>query len=192
MTLARLWLHLQLVLVRAGGMRVASIAAALAALLVWSVFLPRVKQQAFREQQMFRQAQFDAKAVAPAPKVQRVVPDRAGEFYNLLGDRHHAEHQIKTIFALAQRNAVALNSADYRIDFDADSQIDQLKVKAPIKGTYGALRNFIEDVLLAIPFAALEELHVKREVISSPIVEAQLAFTLYLHHPFTLRAEHAD
>jgi len=39
-------------------------------------------------------------------------------FYENLGERHFAEQQLKTIFALAQKNGLKLDKGQYKLAFD--------------------------------------------------------------------------
>jgi hypothetical protein len=54
------------------------------------------------------------------------------------------------------------------------------QVILPVKGDYTNVREFVNDVLGAVPSAALEELALKRESIEVPELESRVRFTLFL------------
>lgn len=189
MNAARLLLRLQLALARLGWVRALTALAALAAVLVWSVWLPLLQQRAAGETHALQRAQSAALRPVPLAPPAMAGPDRVAEFYDLLGEQRHAEQQLKTVFALAQKNGVILNAAEYQTSLDKNSHVHEWHIALPVKGTYAALRRFAEQVLLAIPFAALDELRFKREAIAAPLLDARLRFTLYLSDVPPQRAE---
>ena len=50
----------------------------------------------------------------------------------------------------------------------------------PVSGDYTKVRGFVNDVLEAVPSAALDELTLKRESIDMPELESRVRFTLFL------------
>jgi hypothetical protein len=117
---------------------------------------------------------------AEAAPVLSTNEERLAAFYHALGERRYAEQQVKTLFAVAAKTGLALNQAEYRLSTDKQGRFDTYQITVPVKGNYGAIHRFYEEVLLAIPFASLDQMNFKRDAISNNIVEAQLHFTLYL------------
>jgi hypothetical protein len=106
--------------------------------------------------------------------------ERLAAFYRALGERRYAEQQVKTLFAVAAKTGLVLNQAEYRLGADKQGRFHTYQVTLPVKGSYGAIHRFYEEMLLAIPFASLDQLNFKRDAISNSLVDAQLHFTLYL------------
>ena len=173
-------IRLQIALARLGAMRSICTLLVLASLAAWGLWLPALQRREASDQRalvLLRQRL----AIAPLiPAVAPLAQDRVADFYDALGERRHAEQQLKTIFALAQKYGVAIAAAEYKTSFDKVSHLHSWQIALPVRGSYAALRQFSEQVLLAIPFAALDELRIKREAIGSPQLDARLRFTLYL------------
>ncbi|MCA1323583.1 hypothetical protein [Herbaspirillum sp. alder98] len=108
--------------------------------------------------------------------------DRLKAFYDGLGDIHYVEQQVKTIFSLASTSGVALAQADYRMTEEKAGGFSAYRIRFPVKGSYKAVRQFCMQVLMAIPFASLDELQFKRAAVSSEVIEVNLQLTLYLNN----------
>lgn len=127
-----------------------------------------------------RQPLQEAGKLTPAPAPRPLAEERLASFYDNLGEKRHAEQQVKTLFAVAGKTQLTLNQAEYKLAFDKNGQYYTYQIVLPVKGTYGAIRQFCEQTLLAIPFASLDEISFKRDAIGSRTLEAKLRFTLYL------------
>lgn len=180
MSAARLLVRLQLALARLGWMQILAGLLGITALLAWAVWLPVLQRADAAQSRDLHRAQVSARQPPPVQLIAVVGPDRVAEFYDMLGERRHAEQQLRTLFALAKKNGVDISAAEYQTGFDKNSQVHRWQIALPVKGTYPALRRFAEQVLLAIPFAALDELRFKREAIATPLLDARLHFTFYL------------
>jgi hypothetical protein len=101
-------------------------------------------------------------------------------FYDTLGERRYAEQQVKTLFALAAKNGLALSQGEYRTAYDRNARLTTYQINLPVKGSYGAIWKFALGALLAIPFASLDDIGFRRDSIGDPNVEARLRLTLYL------------
>ncbi|HXA46701.1 MAG TPA: hypothetical protein VNW52_03650, partial [Burkholderiaceae bacterium] len=99
------------------------------------------------------------------------------QFYDALGESRYAEQQIKTLFALATKNGLSLNQADYKFADNKSGAFHSYTVTLPVKGTYAAIRPFCQQVLLAIPFASLDEINFKRDAVTNPLLDVKLRFT---------------
>ena len=53
-------------------------------------------------------------------------------------------------------------------------------MQRPVKGADRQIRQFAEQVLLALPFASLDEISFKRDNIGSPLIESRITFTIFL------------
>lgn len=101
-------------------------------------------------------------------------------FYDNLGPRRYAEQEVKTLFALAAKSGLSLNQGEYKFSYDQASRVHSYQVLLPVKGSYRAIWQFVLALLRAVPFAALDEISFKRELIADPVAEAHLRLTFYL------------
>ncbi|GAA4030735.1 hypothetical protein [Actimicrobium antarcticum] len=171
-------LRTRLALGRFGWMRALACLLCGVAIVAWSAGLPWLRRQAVDDQREL------ANAVAMAQAPQAALPvqprDPLADFHAMLGNKRHANEQLRTLFALAQKNGLQLSAAEYRSVVDKNSGVLAWQIVLPVKATYPALRQFAGQALLAIPFASLDEVRLQRESIASPILDARLRFTLYL------------
>ena len=80
----------------------------------------------------------------------------------------------------AQRNDLTLARGEYKFTEERDFQLARYQITLPVAGAYSQVRGFVNDVLDAVPAAALEELTLKREAIGEDTLEARVRFTLFL------------
>ena len=169
-----------LLAVRLGAQRAGAGACIGAALLVagiaaWAWLLP---QRAALQQELARPLP------APSTLVQAPPPPTANEnlalFYATVGDKRHAEQQVKTLFDLAAKSNLTLNHGEYKFGYDKASRVATYQIALPVKGTYRDIWQFALQALAAVPFAALDEVSFRRDTIADAAVEARLRFTLYL------------
>ena len=172
MSAAALLLRLRLAAMRLGAAGCVALAllAAGALLLAWSL----------KARQLARQP------LPPAPPqlVQAAPPPSANEnlahFYAALGEKRHAEQQVRQLFDIAAKTGLTLHQGDYKFSVDKAGGVAAYQVTLPVKGAYQNIWQFSLQALSAIPFASLDDIAFRRETISEPVVEARLRFTLYL------------
>lgn len=177
-----LGLHIRLALMRFGWSNGIAGMLCIAGAAGWLWGMPYLRILADAQQKAVSRAQQSLRsAESPAPAVQRsVAEERLANFYDSLGEKRYAEQQVKTLFAIAAKTGLTLNQAEYKFAFDRNGRYHSYQINLPIKGAYGAIRQFCEQMLLAIPFASLDKIHFKRDAIASPMLEAKLRITLYL------------
>jgi len=88
----------------------------------------------------------------------------------LLGRVNHA----------ALEHGLVLEKGEYKFSREADFRLARYQVTLPVSGDYAKVRGFVNDVLEAVPSAALDELTLKRESIDVPELESRVRFTLFL------------
>jgi hypothetical protein len=142
---------------------------------------------AWQERAALARLEAAAAAVAPAaPLVALVAPPADGAsqnlalFYANLGQRRYAEQEVGTLFALAAKSGLALNQGEYKFGYDRASGVHSYQVLLPVKGSYRAIWQFCLQVLRSVPFASLDEINFKRDLIADPAPEARLRLTFYL------------
>ncbi|WP_322401442.1 hypothetical protein [Massilia luteola] len=185
-TFASPMLQLRLVLLRANPIVLAA-AIALAVMaggLAWTlnaVWAMERAHEAYAAQakQKAQAARVPQPAPAPAPAPVQ-APDNLAAFYGALGDRHGAEQQVKTLFALAAKSGLVLRQGEYKPGYDRNAHVYTYQVNLPVKGSYQAIWQFAMAALRAIPFASLDEIAFHRDAIGDATVEARLRLTLYL------------
>jgi hypothetical protein len=119
----------------------------------------------------------------PAPGAIAPLPPSADQnlahFYASLGERGKVERQLKTLFALAEMNGLALRQGEYRSSQDRAGRFLTYQITLPVTGRYGAIWQFAFDTLRALPHASLDDVAFRRDAIGSETVEARLRLTLY-------------
>jgi hypothetical protein len=173
--LAPLLLAVRLFAMRAGAGTCVAIALLVAGLVTWAWLLP---QRAALQEELARPLP------APSALVQAPPPPSANEnlalFYATLGEKRYAEQQVKTLFDLAGKSGLTLAHGEYKFGYDKASRVTTYQIALPVKGPYRNIWQFALGALAAVPFAALDEVSLRRDTIADPTVEARLRFTLYL------------
>jgi hypothetical protein len=175
-----------------GNVQVCALGAAALAVALW--WTPHAQGELASRQRALARATKELNAANDKDMAPPVSSNeqRLNGFYRALGERRYAEQQVKTLFAVAAKTNLSLNQADYRQAFDKSGQFHTYQVTLPVKGSYGAIRQFCDQVLLAIPFASLDQMNFKRDAIGSNLVEAQLRFTFYLTDPTPGISQHGN
>lgn len=121
---------------------------------------------------------------APVPVAQgdgARTPAPLQAFHAALGEASTTEAYVRQLFAAARRHEISLGQGEYRWQVDGLAQTERYQIRLPIKGTYAALRGFCDQVLRDLPFAALDELSLKRDALDDETLSAIVQFSLHLH-----------
>jgi hypothetical protein len=149
------------------------------AAVLWAVVLPSLSVRVEEQSREVAQAR-----AAPLPKPVVSAPALASQrldaFYAALGDGAHTEQIVSGLFEAASETGVVLDRAEYKPAHEAAGHFDTYTVILPLKGDYSSVRRFSEKVLVALPYAALDDMRFKRNSPSDPVVEANLRFTAFL------------
>jgi len=175
-------LQSRLLLSRFGWDKMAILLLTACALATWLVVIPRMEAELKAQQAAIGKLQALKRTEAPSvPAVTLPVPERRLQnFYQVLGQNGYQEQQLKTLFAIAAKNGLALSQAEYKLAHDQDGHFHTYRISLPLKGSYAAIRQFCEQVLEAIPFASLNDINFKRDSIGNAMLEARISITLYL------------
>lgn len=176
---ARLWLARLGV---ANILAVLACAAGVSAWLYWLYWLPQLRARVQEQQRILplRLAQMASDGLPPAPSAPVPATHGLASFYEALGDARFTEQQIKTMFAIAGDLGLRLDRAQYKSAADGNGRFQTYQIILPVKAGYGQLRQFSEQMLASLPFAALDEMSLRRDAIGQPALDAQLRFTLFL------------
>jgi len=173
--LAPVLLEARLRLLRAGPAATLCGVLLLAGAVLWAWLLP---QRAALREELARPLP------APSALVQAAPPPTANEnlaaFYAALGEQRHAEQQVKVLFDLAAKSQLVLEHGEYKTAYDKGARVATYQIILPVKGPYRNIWQFALQALVAMPFAALDEVGFRRDTIAEPAVDARLRFTLYL------------
>jgi hypothetical protein len=157
----------------------------LAGALCWLWWVPHERAQAELQGARLQRERM-ALRVAPAapPKAATVsAQGRLTAFYATLGDRHRTERQLLSLFANARESGLVLAKGEYKASYDRNSQVYSYQILLPVNGSYGTIRRFCEKTLLAIPYASLDEISFRRDMVGNGTLDARLRFTLHLKEP---------
>ena len=148
----------------------------------WLWGIPYLKHQHSNVQKQVQQlqARLNHLPVTVDVNVLTTSEQRLHDFYAALGETHYAEQQVATVIALINKNGLSMAQTDYKLADNKSGNFRTYTVTIPIKGQYAMIRSFCNQLLLAVPFAALDELTFKRASISNQIIETRVRFTLYL------------
>lgn len=105
--------------------------------------------------------------------------DVVKDFYRLLPAQNEANNSIAMILNAATNAGLSLEKVEYDQPL-SQHPITQYQINLPMKGSYVQIRQFINEVLNKIPTIALNDISMRREDISTDILETRIQFILYL------------
>jgi len=108
------------------------------------------------------------------------LPEQLERFYAFFPPPQSSPDWLGKINAAAKAKGLVLQSGEYKLDRSPDSRLARYQITLPVTGSYAQLRGFVGQVLADVPAAALEEITLRRESVSSPRLEARIRLTLYL------------
>jgi hypothetical protein len=160
------------------------VALCVAALVLWLGLLPKAQRQwADKNQEM--QALRQQMALAPLAMPAQVAPAQAPglAFQSVLGQVSQLESYVGVLLNLSQTLDMPAVTGEYKLSCDAATALCRYRVRLPLVGSYLQIRTFVEQSLLALPFASLDELGLRREGIAAGELEAGLTFSMHLAYP---------
>lgn len=164
-------LQWQLAWRRLGVIPALAIACAFAACLAWAWYLSIAPRPA---------AIGPTEAAAPAARPKPRKDSGLAEFQALLGPRGQTDAQVKLLFDLAKRHKLVLAKGQYQSAQDGSGLYTTYRIVLPVSGKYQDVWAFAEQALIALPYAALDDISFKRDDVADAQTETQLRFTLYL------------
>lgn len=153
-------------------------------LVLWLAVLPT------GERELAQQAQAMAlqrTQLLQAPQ-ELVSPEVTGatqtqDLQGVLGQVTSLEHYVSTLLTLAQSLDMPAVTGEYKLMCDAPTRLCRYRVRLPLLGSYWQIKTFVDQSLLALPMASLDELVIRREAIGLTELEASLVFSLHLAYP---------
>lgn len=119
-------------------------------------------------------------ASAPATPQQQLLA-----FRQRFPDEKGIGPALRLLQAAARRQHVALDQAEFKFASEPTEPLARYSIILPIKSDYRALRRFTRDALRELPALSLEEVNLRRSDPSSPTLDAQLRFVLFVTKPST-------
>ena len=140
--------------------------------------------QATPKANQLQQLQFDAanfntssKLYAQDHKIEQF--DVVKDFYRLLPLQNEANNKISMILNAATNAGLSLERVEYDQPL-SHHPVTQYQIKLPVKGSYVQIRQFINEVLNAIPTIALNDVSMRRDDVATDVLDTKIQFTLYL------------
>jgi Tfp pilus assembly protein PilO len=122
-------------------------------------------------------ARLGARGVVAAPVTGR---SQLSNFYAFFPQTQNVPELLGRVNHAAIEHGLVLQKGEYKLSREADFHLARYQVTLPVSGDYTKVRGFVNDVLEAVPSAALDELTLKRESIDMPELESRVRFTLFL------------
>jgi hypothetical protein len=155
-----------------------------AAMVVWWGLLPNAQRQWAAQNQDLQTLR---QQIAQAPVMTAVVSAPATEpglaFQAVLGELAEVESHVGTLLSLSQTLEMPAVTGEYKLSCEAATRLCRYRVRLPLVGSYLQIRTFVDQSLLELPFASLDELSLRREGVASGELEASLTITLHLAYP---------
>ena len=106
--------------------------------------------------------------------------EQLATFYAFFPRPHSSPDWLGKIHAAARAKGLVLRSGEYKLERSVDPRLARYQITLPVVGSYAQIRGFVGQVLADVPAAALEEITLRRESVSTPTLEARIRLTLYL------------
>jgi len=87
---------------------------------------------------------------------------------------------LNKLYGAAEAQKLVLEQGEYRLSPDKSGKLARYQITLPVKGTYLQIRQFVDQALIDVPVAALDDINFKREAIGATQLEARIKFTLYV------------
>jgi hypothetical protein len=148
-----------------------------AALVLWSFLIPRQERKT---------DQASAIPLRPSPVSDGEMPSAPAWLFALqaferrLGRPEDVGSALAAIYSIARTRGLELDRGQYSLSSHATDLYARYEIVLPVEGSDAAVRRFVEDVLRALPHAALEHVEFKREGVAATQVKSKLRIALYL------------
>jgi hypothetical protein len=119
----------------------------------------------------------DARARGAGPAS---AAERLARFYEGFPPESELLAGVEEIFAAAGTRRLTLERGEYNALRNSLGRLTRFQLTLPLRGEYPRIREFLADVLAALPHAALEQVQFERGKIADATVEARVRLVLYL------------
>lgn len=121
-----------------------------------------------------------ARAAQAGTHKRPALAEQLAAFYQMFPGEQEATERIGAIAALAQRDGLELQQADYTMERDKGGKLTRLQVNLPLKGEYRTIRRFLSDLRAELPIVALEQLQLERQKVGDAQVDAKVRLVIFL------------
>lgn len=112
----------------------------------------------------------------------RPLDEQLASFYRIFPNEHDATDWVGKIAAIARRDGLEVQQADYRVNRDRIGKLTRLQMSLPLSGEYPKIRGFLSDLRAEIPIVSLEQVEFERHKVGDQKVEAKLRLVIYLEN----------
>lgn len=146
-------------------------------ILLWLVWVIEYRQ---RPQAADAEPVRQGQGPSSATPVRQQADTSYASFYAALGELGQGHRVLAPVFSLADKTGVNIARGDYQLLADTDGGFHVYRATLPLTGSYPALRSYCEQLLLAVPFAAIDQLSLQREHAGDIVLKARLSLSFYL------------
>lgn len=130
----------------------------------------------------------EARSLAKTQRQHKRVPEvsereRLAAFYAGLPLAERLPELLVRLHGHALARGVPTDKADYRVQAVAGTPLEQVSLELPVRATYPAIRQWLDDVRAGMPELALDDLAFRRADIGKPDIEARVRFVIFLRRP---------
>lgn len=112
--------------------------------------------------------------------VNRSLDEQLAAFYQLFPSEHDATDSVGAIAAIAQRDGLGLQQAEYKVERDKTGRLIRFQMSLPLKGDYQAIRRFLSHLRAELPMVSLEQVQFDRQKVGDPLVDAKIRLVIFL------------
>ena len=106
--------------------------------------------------------------------------EQLASFYGFFPKKETTPEWLHKINLAAIDNGIVLRSGEYKMEQASGDRLARYQIVLPLTGSYPQIRGFIDMVLEQVPAAALNEISLRRDSVSSAQLDARIRLTLYL------------
>jgi Tfp pilus assembly protein PilO len=110
----------------------------------------------------------------------RPLDEQLVVFYRSFPGEQASPDWIGKIAAIAQRDGLGLQQADYKVDHDRIGKLIRFQMSMPLRGEYQTIRKFLSDLNNEIPIVSLEQVQFERQKVGDPLVDAKIRLVIFL------------
>jgi Tfp pilus assembly protein PilO len=110
----------------------------------------------------------------------RPLDEQLAAFYAVFPKENDATDSVGKIAAIAQRDGLVLQQAEYKAEPDKSGKLIRLQMSLPLKGEYQAIRRFLSDLGAEMPIVSLEQVQFERQKVGDSMIDAKVRVVIYL------------
>ena len=112
----------------------------------------------------------------------RPIDEQLTAFYRIFPSAHDSTDWIGKIAAIAQRNGLAVQQADYKVNRDKIGRLTRIQMSLPLSGEYPRIRSFLSGLRAEIPIVSLEQVEFERQKVGDQTIVAKVRLVIFLEN----------